>query len=380
MNTDGQRGRRVRRGRRARQLMFTAVAAAALVGGACADSADGPDVAVGGDVGEFAATSDYLAGVAEATDGLAYRMSMDMTMSIAVQGESIETGGTFATGEIDGDRSSTTMDFGEMFGDLADQPGAGVPDAFLDGDLTMQMITDGTTGYVRAPYFAAMAEVSRGAGATAAELGPLAELSELSVQWGRIDLSAVSPSQAAGAAGGQASDPRVFLDMAARGTDVRDLGTDTIDGLEVRGLGATVTYGDMLASQGVDAEEFADQMGSAGDMVGDDEAAEAFEHVMESMLAAEMPVEVWVDGDDRVRRIALVLDMTEILADAAAEAGEDMGDGGMSVDMVMDFTDYGDESIEIEVPTDAVDITDVYLDLIEGGGLGTGTNPSPLPS
>ena len=42
----------------------------------------------------------------------------------------------------------------------------------------------------------------------------------------------------------------------------------------------------------------------------------------------------------------------------------------MSLGMAMDFTDYGDESIVIEIPDDAVDITDEYLALIEGGGVG----------
>ena len=85
------RNSRVRRGRR--RAGAAAALAAALVGGACAQEADGPDAATGAELGEFAATSDYLAGVAEATDGLTYRMSMDMAMTISAEGESMDIGG-----------------------------------------------------------------------------------------------------------------------------------------------------------------------------------------------------------------------------------------------------------------------------------------------
>ncbi|HEX6424795.1 MAG TPA: hypothetical protein VFZ79_15035 [Acidimicrobiales bacterium] len=370
------------RPRRLRRVLVATLAAAAVgAGSACATEADlsGPDLEVVG-AGEFAATPAYLAAVADATDGLTYRMSMDMTMRFAAEGESFQAGGTFATGEVDGDLSSMTVDLGALFAEIADQipPDEALPEGFLDGDLTMEMVTDGRTGYMRLPYFRTMAEMMLDAGASRSDLGPLADLAELGDTWGRIDLSEVSPSEVASAAGAQTSDPRAFLDMAALGTDVRELGTATIDSVEVRGLSATVTYGDMLEAQGVDADDLRDQM-TSGAGVGDDEFSAAFEQTMEAVMAADMPIEVWVDGDDRVRRISLALNMTEVMAGAAEAAGEDIGDTGMSVDMVMDFTDYGDDAIQIEIPTDAVDITDEFLALMEGGGLDSGAG-SPLGS
>lgn len=367
---------------RARRALVATVAAAAVgAGPACATEADlsGPDLAVVG-AGEFAATPAYLTAVADATDGLTYRISLDMTMRFAAEGESFQAGGTFATGEVDGDASSMTVDLGALFDEIADQmPADEALEGLLDGDLTMEMISDGTTAYMRLPYFRTVAEMMLDTGATRSDLGPLADLAELGDTWGRIDLSEVSPSEVASAAGGQTFDPGAFLDMAAQGTDVRELGTDTIDSVEVRGLGATVTYGDMLESRGMDADDLLDQMTSGAGVGGDDEFAEAFEQTMEAMMAADIPIEVWVDGDDRVRRISLALNMTEIMADVAEAAGEDVGDTGMSVDMVMDFTDYGDDSIQIEIPTDAVDITDEFLALMEAGGLDSGAG-SPLGS
>ena len=354
-----------------RRAGVAAALAAALVGGACAQEADGPDAATGGDLGEFAATSEYLADVAEATEGLSYRMSMDMTMSVDAEGEGMEVGGRFMTGEVDGDLSAMTMDMGELFRDIADDAPAdeAFPEAFLDADLTMEMVTDGTTLYLRAPFLEAMADLALDSGASRADLGPLGDLGSLGDEWGRIDLSQLSISEIASATGAQTTDPRAFLEMAARATDVQELGTDTIGGTEVRGLGATITYGDMIEAQGLDADDVRDQMaGGAG--TDDAEFDETFDAVLEAMFAAEMPVEVWVDDDDRVRRVAMDLNMTEIMAGVAELEGEDLGDFAMSMTMAMDFSDYGAESIEIDVPDDAVDITDEYLALIEGGGVG----------
>jgi hypothetical protein len=72
--------------------------------------------------------------------------------------------------------------------------------------------------------------------------------------------------------------------------------------------------------------------------------------------------------------------MTEALGAAAEEAGEDLGDSGMSIAMVVDLSDYGDESIEVEIPADSVDITDEYLALIDGGGGDAGSGGPALRS
>ena len=182
-----------------RRAGVAAALAAALVGGACAQEADGPDAATGGDLGEFAATSEYLADVAQATEGLSYRMSMDMTMSVDAEDDGMEVGGRFMTGEVDGDLSAMTMDMGELFRDIADDAPAdeAFPDAFLDADLTMEMVTDGTTLYLRAPLFEAMADMALDSGASRADLGPLADLGSLGDEWGRIDLSQLSISEIA---------------------------------------------------------------------------------------------------------------------------------------------------------------------------------------
>src|SRR5690606_33827750 len=137
------------------------------------------------------------------------------------------------------------------------------------GDLTMEMVTDGSTLYTRAPYFATIADLALETGASPDDLGPLGDLAALDDQWGRIDLAELSPSQVASAAGAQSSDPRAFLDMVAHGTDVHELGTETIDGVDTRGLGAAVTYEDMIEAQGMDADDARAQMSPGARSRGD---------------------------------------------------------------------------------------------------------------
>jgi hypothetical protein len=352
--------------RTARRAVATGAAGALLIVAACAQEATAPDTATGtgAEIGEFAATSDYLSAVADETDGSTYRMAMDMTMRVGAEGESLEMGGPVMTGEADGDLSAMTLDLGELFRDAAAQAPDPSLDGLLGGDLTMEMITDGETLYLRAPFFATIAQMALDTGATRGDLGPLADLAALGDEWGRVDLSEMSPSEIASTAGAQTADPKVFLDMLARGTDVRDLGTQTIDGDQVRGLAATVTYQDMIEAQDLDADDVRGQFGAAAGSPPDDVDVD---ELLDALFALEMPIEVWVDDEDHVRRITMAMNMTPVL-----ERFDDEMTGGadFSADFSIDFFDYGDESIDIEVPTAAVDVTDEFLELQEGGGVG----------
>lgn len=84
----------------------------------------------------------------------------------------------------------------------------------------------------------------------------------------------------------------------------------------------------------------------------------------------EIPIEVWVDGDDRVRRVALDLDMSQVFAGMPGGVP-----GGMSIGLVMHFRDYGDAAIDIDVPEDTTDITDAFRDLVDQGGVDATGSP-----
>jgi|RhiMethySRZTD1v2_1073278.scaffolds.fasta_scaffold01574_21 hypothetical protein len=329
-----------------------------------AEGAPAPDGATGSGVGEFAATSDYLADVARGADGESYRVAVDMTMHGRAPGEAdLDVGGQMMTGEVAGDVSSMVLDMRSMMEDM----GAG---EVLASDLTVSMVTDGTTLYVQAPFFRAIADLAYSEGATADDLGPLAEIAGLGDdEWGSVDLTGLSMAEVAQTTGAQGVSTDVFLDMAASGSDVEDLGTQEIRGVETHGLGAVSTYEDMLTAQGITADEFDDQLGALGS-AGGGPTDEEMSAVLDVMLAMEVPLEVWVDADDHVRRVTLELDMRPVI-ESLAEIDPTAEGVEMSMDMSMDMFDYG-EPIEIEVPTGATDVTDEFLELMEQGGVGTG--------
>ena len=330
-----------------------------------------PDATPGAGVGEFAATNEYLAGVARGAEGDSYRIAVDMAMHGSAPGEPVlEMGGQFMTGEVAGERSSTVLDMRSMMEDV----GAG---ELLASDLTMTMVTDGETLYVQAPLFRAMAEQAYAEGATPDDLGPIAAIADLGEgEWGSVDLSGLSMAEVAQTTGAQGVNADVFLDMAAAGSDVEDLGTQQIRGVETRGLGAVSTYEDMLTAQGVTVDEFRDQFSEVVPPGGGGPSDAEVQDVFDALLEIDVPLEVWVDAEDDVRRVSFSLDMTDMFA-GLEELAPEMGSIEMSIDMSMDMFDYG-EPIEIEIPTAATDVTDEFVELNEQGGLGVGPGAGPM--
>jgi hypothetical protein len=124
-----------------------------VVAAGCAQPA-GPDLATVGT--EFEASSEFLAGAAERSSAEAYRIETDMSMHLAFGGDELDIVAAVTTGEVDGRRSSMTMEMGALFESMADaMPPSGAPPG---GDLTMEFVTDGDTMYLRAPLYAAMVD------------------------------------------------------------------------------------------------------------------------------------------------------------------------------------------------------------------------------
>lgn len=343
-----------------RRLAAIGGAAALLVGAGCGDDADkaddGKDITSDGESGQtgFAATPGYLQRVVDQSADTAYRFEMDANFSLG--GAPIEIDG-LATGEFDGIRQHLTMDMGAMFDGMMGQLGGGeeLPEemeGLLDGDMTIETVTDTDAMYMRAPFFSSMF-----GNVPADEVGEAGDLlnafTSMGDGWGKVDLSElgdVLPGEAASAlGGGQTYDPQVFLDMIKGSEGVEELGSDEIDGVSVNGLAADVSMAEMLEAQGMDGA-------TAG--------AEGLEDMT-------FPIEVWIDGEDQIRRVSFTFD-GESLADAAEEAGEDIDDMdiGSEMDafefgMTMDFTDYGDESIEVTVPS-GDEVVDITEDFVEG--------------
>jgi hypothetical protein len=314
-------------------------ATAALLVGAgagCAQESDGDLVAA--KPIEFAASPDYVASVVDASRSTSYRYSMSFSFDMG--GQSVDA--DLATGEVDGERSHMEMDFGALFREMGSGLGDEVPTSELaDADLTMEQVTDGEAIYLRAPFFAALTDIVPESELDDDAGGALFDIyGQLGDGWGRIDIDAlgdVLPAEAEQAlGGGQNANPQVFLDMLRDTEKVEDLGTDEIDGDEVHGLGTDPD----------------DVGGGTTDAVGD-------------LTAFSFPLEVWIDGDDHVRRIDFTFG-ADSFADLAEDSGADVGEmpdelGDFSVGMTMDFADYGADDISIEAPGDAVDITDDFV-------------------
>jgi len=339
---------RPRRARRALAPVLALVLAGA--GAACAQESGDAGVTIddgGGDGSErggdarFSATSEFLASAAAQSSAEPFRIEMDMAVS--AMGTDIDAD-NLLVGQTDGDRGSFTMDFSAMF---EDAPGAS--EMFGDAEPTMDIVTDGTALYMRSAIFATLAD----AGATDEVLGPVAALAELGDQWGRVDLDAlgedVSLSDVASSTGAQAADPHAFLDMVTNASDPHELGSDTLRGDHVQGIGATITFGDMLEAEGQDAGSYLDSAGTSGGL-----GAAASQAVFDT----EMPVEVWVDDDGHVRQVVVSMDMDQVMGSLDAPGAS------ASLELTMDFFDYSDPTIAIEVPTESVDITDAYAELL----------------
>ncbi len=349
-------------GRPVRWRCAGAVASLLVAGSAACAQSSGRDLSVV--AASFEATPEFVAGAVERSHGSTYRIEMDMTMSMTLGRDDLLVDGTVMTGEVDGDRSSMTMDLAPVFEDMADVagPGESPPAELLAGDLTIDTVFDGETMYMRAPMYETLADVMLANGARRSDLGPLGDLAELGGEWGRIDLEDVSINDVAGTAGVQAADPGAFLDMISGAADLRELGDGDVRGVPVEGLAATITFAAMIESGGADLDQYREQL---SETVPANEV-DQLERVMDEFLDSEVPVEVWFDDSGFVRRVSIEMDMAAMLSDVIP-VGDDDAPDEFSFGMTMDFFDYGDESIEVEVPAESVDMSDVFRDLMESG-------------
>lgn len=331
MAADDQTSRRmylVRGCRRGRALALGVVAAMAMGTTACAQEADPADVAIG-DV-EYEATPEFVAAAAERSQAQPYRT--EMRISLAGADEVV-----VETGEQDGERFHVRQDVGAQFGA---QFGALLP---ADAELSIETAGDGSTLYLRMPFFAALKELAPGDAIT-----PFGDLTDqLGDGWGRVDVDELAdllPGLQDNTSATGAHIPRLFVDVVTKAQDVEELGEDEIRGVAVTGLAAQVPFEDMLAAEGTGH-------GS-----------------IEVMNDITVPVEVWVDRDGLVRRVGFGFHHDDV-----AEAVGPETDGPVTaapsfpvdVDYTLDLFDYGDESIDIEFPADAVDITDTYRQMFE---------------
>lgn len=271
-----------------------------------------------------------------------YRFEMRFAMSFDMAGQSlaISPSEPLASGETDGSRQRTLIDLGVMFdafvGSLGSELGADVGDfgdltAFFGDDLGIETIVDGTVVYMRAPMLGMLAAF----GGDELPDG----LAELGDGWGMVDLATVPGVDAAdiaaltGAQGG--SSPDQILALLEDLGSVAEVGPATIDG-DVTTHYRTVIDIEAAIEAGVAEYE------ALGPVDADDIA---------SMFGDGPVVDLYIDDAGNLRRLTLAITGSEL-----------SGEGSFAASTTIDMFDHG-AGITIDVPADAVDLTDVFAEL-----------------
>ncbi len=316
---------------------------AALVGACGSDDGEGAGGGGEDDV-VIEASPAFLSEAAQRSEESSRRMAMTISLD---GGEPVP----MMEGEFDGDRFSTTMDMGGMASAMAEQTGESLEGIGATEGMTMEMVGDPSQQFIRTPIFAMVEEQEPGG------FGPAGQaLAEIDDQWGRIDITALGdalPSDVQEAITGQGADPSAFFDLVANAEGVEELGEDEVDGIAVTGMSADVLYGDLLESSGTDAEALARSM-----------PGEDAERITSALGDLTMPMEVWVDDEGLVRRMAYTLDTEELLAELDLPVEEAPEEALFAIAYTIDVSDYGAEDIDIQFPEDSVDITDAFAQLM----------------
>jgi hypothetical protein len=311
---------------RGRAMALYALAVVAVGASACAEEADPADVSVG-DVA-YEATPEFLATAAERSQAQPYRM--EKRQSLAGGDEVV-----VETGEWDGQRFYARSDLAAQFGPL-------LP-ADANADLSIETMADDSTLYVRMPVFAALEDLTSGFAIT-----PFGDvIDRLGTGWGRVDLAEladVMPGLLDTTSPLGTQMPGLFVDVVANAQDVEELGRDEIRGVAVDGLAAEVPFENLLGAQG---------NASGG---------------IEVVNGITVPIEVWVDHAGLVRRVNFGFHRDEV-PDGLGQKDRPVARSSFPVDIdyTLDLFDYGDESIDVDLPADAIDVTDAYRQMLKSG-------------
>jgi hypothetical protein len=215
----------------------------------------------------------------------------------------VESGGASVTTEAEGlvdyeeDRASVTMQLPQDAGDL-------------------EVVTAGTTLYIRGPGIAELGATTR---------------------WASIDLERVGETTGTDIDELRSSNETASSLALLTGADhVDEVGEEDIDGTETTHYRATV-----------DLRKAAEEAGAVTDRA-------RFEQFVERLGDEDVDVEVWLDGEDRVRRLRYeqaVPDQPEV-----------------AVTVTLDLSDFGvDEQVEVPAEGESTDVTERVLRQAQAG-------------
>jgi predicted small secreted protein len=174
----------------------------------------------------------------------------------------------------------------------------------------LDMIVEGTTMYIELP-------------ATEDE------------QWLRLELEELVQGEAGfgGPGGVPSQNPRDNLEiLSAAARDAQEAGEEDVDG-------ETTTRYDLV----IDLDQAAD--------TAEPDTEEALERMRAQTGVQTFDMSVWVDEDDRIRRISYTLDLGQAQVEETTEEGEVEADPQGEITVTVDYFDFGGD-VNIEVPDD----------------------------
>lgn len=267
-----------------------------------------------------------------------YRFEVRFEMYVAEAGTVLDVAPAepLTVGEVSGDRSRVFTDIGPVFDAIFAAAGNGSVRDLLGDDLSMEAITEGTSLYLRAPFFASMAQLGALPGAE--------DLVGLGDTWGYVDLTAtgLTAEELAGLTGAQtgASADDLLALLGAVGGDVTEQGASEVRGVPTTRYRAEIGLGDVLAAQDMSAADLGG-FGNIGNVT--------------------IPFDIDVDADGRVRRMEVIID-TSFIADLVGEAASAGTEARIST--IVELYDFGADVVIVDPTTlAATDVTDAFLAL-----------------
>lgn len=151
-------------------------------------------------------------------------------------------------------------------------------------------------------------------------------------EWVRIDASAYGVDLQAGGPGEQGTDATAYLSLLeASGEEVTELGREEVRGVPTTRYRATVDLGVHLAEATPEArDDLARVLGPEG---------------LEALAGTAFPLDVWVDDEGLVRRVAATLD----LAGAAPPEAADVVPPGAAISFDIEYFDFGAD-VQVDPP------------------------------
>jgi hypothetical protein len=264
--------------------------------------------------GDSVSAAPVAEAASKTTEAGSYRTEFTMRMEAAGQSFTMRGNGVFGYSPA---RGRMTVDPGKL-----DELSGGAV-----GTDRLEFVFDGLVYYMRIPE----------------ALTPLAGVDD---KWLRIDLEETGVETGDLGALQQANQNPAQLMQFLRGTsdDIEELGEEQVRGVETTHYRATVDI-DAAAERTADSGELSDEMR--------EQVRVEIERMKKQTGLETLPVDVWLDEDDLVRRIRM--DFTFPLE------GEEVG-----VEMTMDLFDFG---VEVDVtPPPAAQTVDITEFLKRGGG------------